>query len=62
MTEKDIQVFRGFKSASFDFSAGYFYTYNYQGPMPGGGLKPAALACAKVTGNTLSNIFVSSGG
>ena len=56
MSKNDIQIFRSFKNFPFDESAGYVYTYAYQNPVPGGGLKPAALACSKVTGKTFRAI------
>jgi nitrate reductase beta subunit len=59
MIEDSIQIFEGLDSPELDWSAGHPYTYEYQAcqsdpGVPGGGLKPAAFACSKVIGNTVT--------
>jgi hypothetical protein len=53
MDSNDIRIFRGFESTDIDWFAAIIYVYEYQ-TEPGGGLKPAALASSKVTGNTFT--------
>lgn len=60
MIENNIQVFRGYETASLNWSAGSQYEFDYKSVMPGDGTKPAALACSKVTGNTFRAIPVPS--
>jgi hypothetical protein len=50
----DIEIFRGQETTPLDFTCGYRFEYDYQPNKSAGGLKPAALACASVTGSTLS--------
>jgi hypothetical protein len=53
MDNNDIRIFRGFESTDIDWSAAINYLCEYQ-TEPGGGLKPAALACSSVTGSTFT--------
>jgi hypothetical protein len=58
---KDIQIFRGYPYTNqLEGEWGVSYIYQYQRSASGGGLKPDALACSKVTGSTLIETFVPS--